>query len=126
MIEVKTSDLAGPALDWAIAQIEGVEVAIAAPQYGTGWRVYKPNFGGKYSPSTDWAVGGPLIDKYKLDLGAPMEADRFTTWSANTEWGHPHGHKGETALIAACRAIVAAKLGNTVQVPAELLTPTLE
>lgn len=56
MQQVKTVDLAGPALDWAIARIEGIEAAIAAPHYGTGWRVYKPNFGGKYSPSTDWAM----------------------------------------------------------------------
>lgn len=125
MQEVKTVELIGPALDWAIAQIEGVEVTIAEPQYLVGWRVARPYPHGKYSPSTDWAVGGPLIDKHKLDLGAPMEADRFTTWTANTEWGHPLGYKGETALIATCRAIVAAKLGNTVQIPAELVSPII-
>lgn len=34
---------------------------------------------------------------------------------------HPVFECGETVLIAACRAIVAAKLGESVQVPAELV-----
>ncbi|MEG1043035.1 MAG: DUF2591 domain-containing protein, partial [Pseudomonas sp.] len=31
------------------------------------------------------------------------------------------GQKGGTALVAACRAVVASRLGDTVQVPKELM-----
>lgn len=119
MIEMKTVDLTGPALDWAIAQIEGVEVAIAAPHYGTGWRVYKPNFGGKYSPSTEWAFGGPLIAKHAIGF-VGHDADNWLAFSSPAD--STHQGIGPTHLIAACRAIVAAKLGDTLQVPRELLT----
>lgn len=116
-IEVNTADLCGPALDRAIAQIEAIPVAIASPHYGTGWRIYKPGFGGKYSPSTDWAVGGPLIDKYILEFKFYQAEYPETAWraSANDGWG-----EGPTQLIAACRAIVADRLGDTVRIPAEL------
>jgi hypothetical protein len=125
MQEVKTVDLAGPALDWAIAQIEGVEVAIAAPQYGTGWRVYKPNFGGKYSPSTDWAFGGPLVEKHRISFvthgTGPDDEDGNEPIVALTSGLNYRALAAKTHLLAACRAIVAAKLGDTVQVPKELL-----
>jgi hypothetical protein len=119
MQEVKTVDLAGPALDWAIAQIESVEVAIAAPQYGTGWRVYKPNFGGKYSPSTDWAFGGPLIQKYRIGLIYAFEEYEALI-------GMTDSQSDAAPLLAVSRCIVAHVLGDSVQVPAELLTPPTE
>lgn len=125
LIEVQARTLAGAALDWAVAQVEGIEVAIAEPHYGTDWRVYRPKSGEKYSPSTDWAVGGPLVAKYRLDI--TMER-RDLIWAYVTDIdGRPviinevHGAFGTTHLIAACRAIVAAKLGETVQVPKELI-----
>jgi hypothetical protein len=102
MQEVKTVDLAGPALDWAIAQIEGVEVAIAAPQYGTDWRVYKPNH-------IELSIGDEDYWAERASTGPRDEARQ--------------SFAGPTMLIAACRAIVAAKLGNAVQVPKELNLP---
>jgi hypothetical protein len=75
MVKVRTKNLIGAALDWAIAQIEGVAVAVASPQYGSDWRVYKLNFDWKYSPSTDWAFGGPLIQKYGCHLNYILATD---------------------------------------------------
>lgn len=120
MQEVKTVDLAGPALDWAIAQIEGVEVAIAAPQYGTGWRVYKPNFGGKYSPSTDWAVGGPLIQKHRITIEGPgHSAGKWRAFMLGSSW--IISTSSDAPLEAACRRLVHEQLGDTVKVPKELV-----
>jgi hypothetical protein len=119
MIEVRTNELAGAALDWAIAQIEGVEVAIYPPQYLLGWMVARPYPYGKYSPSTDWAVGGPLIQKYCCHLNHILATN---CWHAHCWDGRiPGPAPRETPLIAACLAIVSAKLGNTVQVPKELV-----
>ncbi|WP_338568768.1 phage protein NinX family protein [Pseudomonas canadensis] len=120
-VEVKTQDLSGAALDWAVAKAEGMPALIypTDPHY-----VYidMPGRGcGPYMPSHAWFEGGPLIEKYKLDIGAPME-NQNGPWNAATEWAHPLGYKGDTPLIAACRAIVASILGETVSVPKELLS----
>lgn len=126
LIEVKTADLVGEALGWAVGKAEGLNLELVPPQYGNSWRVFARYRGQaiehikRYNPWEDWALGGPLIEKYKLDLGAPMEM-KLGPWNANTEWGHPSGQKGGTALVASCRAVVAAKLGDTVQVPKELV-----
>ncbi|GGU79514.1 hypothetical protein GCM10009504_40520 [Pseudomonas laurentiana] len=128
LIEVKTADLTGAALDWMVAQVEAVPVAIAALHYGTDWRVYKPDFGGKYSPSTDWAVGGPLIEKHHIQTSFNGKGFRTASgeyWCAYvcSDAGKeqlPSGGGG-TPLIAACRAIVAAKFVDIAKVPRELL-----
>ncbi|MEE3636836.1 phage protein NinX family protein [Pseudomonas sp. AL 58] len=129
LIQVNTADLTGAALDWMVAQVEAVPVAIAAPHYGTDWRVYKPDFGGKYSPSTDWAVGGPLIAKLQVAL-IPEAHDGMEGTEMSERWYADVYYDGgeqyttehcDTALIAACRAIVATKFGDSIQVPRELL-----
>lgn len=112
MVEVKTADLIGPALDWAVAK--------AVPQ--KHWPVI---VGGKvmldtdydhipYSPSTTWQDGGPLIDSLVAIISKRVEG----SW-----WSHSGNNLGEgpSALIAACRAIVASKLGDKIHVPKELM-----
>ena len=78
LIEVKTADLVGQQLAWAVAKAEGLDVHVAKPHYGAPARVFV-NYRGeaterceRYSPQENWALGGPLVEKYKLDLGAPM------------------------------------------------------
>lgn len=117
-VEMKTQDLSGAALDWSVARADGVEISLAGahPHAVVGGRLV-----GNYAPSTNWNQGGPLIEKYKLDIGAPLE-NKSGPWNAATEWAHPMGYKGDTPLVAACRAIVASSLGETVSVPRELLS----
>lgn len=128
MIEVKTSELEGAALDWAVAQADGFPV-----QYSKrlGVHVQKtmqvsadPSYirmGSRYQPSTDWSQGGPLIDKYQIEFRyVSDEIVRAVLATGAAFIPTPFG-TGQTHLIAACRAIVAAKLGETVSVPAELL-----
>lgn len=133
MIEVKTADLIGPALDWAVAKAEGLDHTIYFYRYGGYWvvPVVKDGYNPErkvdwFSPSTDWSQGGPLIEKYTIALES-ADADPGADWRWNARFecdgaGHTGTPKcGSTPLIAACRAIVAAKLGDVVQVPAELL-----
>lgn len=122
LIQVQTSVLAGAALDWAVAQVEGIEVAIAEPHYGTGWRAYRPESGEKYSPSTDWATGGPLLNRHCKGFGLVQDgsASRWRSFAYNSSSGMSRLSGGESILIAACRAIVTLNLGDTVQVPKEL------
>ncbi|WP_322847031.1 hypothetical protein [Pseudomonas sp. B33.4] len=58
-----------------------------------------------------------LIEKYVVWVvpGA------YFAWLADTKRDPFERQPGETRAIAACRAIVAAKIGNTVSVPAELI-----
>lgn len=128
-VEVKTQDLSGAALDWAVAQVDGVKTIMMAPRkdqpkepfalFGSLALTIGGEDQSSYAPSTCWHCGGPLIEAYKLDLGAPLE-NKNGPWNANTEWGHPLGYQGDTPLIAACRAIVASHFGDTVSVPKEL------
>ena len=118
-VTVKSADLKGAALDWAVALVERQHVVLAAPAYGNGWRVRYDllHTQDKYSPSSCWKQGGPLIDKHVLQLKFYQHEHPDTAWRANAHdgWG-----EGATPLIAACRAIVASVLGEAAPVPEEL------
>lgn len=118
-ITVKIEDLSGPALDWAIAQVEKVKVTV------NGSFPYKVFIGCKkglikalYNPSTDWATGGPLIEKYRV--GMYCDYTEQETITANVT-GSGAAVTGSTFLIAACRAIVTAHFGESMSVPTEIL-----
>jgi hypothetical protein len=130
MIEVKTAELIGPALDLAVGKALGAEVKGHAFSDAPGSYVF-PNCTvfpdgsahSRWRPSTDWIQGGPLIDRYLIDF-CVEHASVICSVLCDENGMHIGEYSyGETHLIAACRAIVAAKLGDTVQVPAELVTP---
>lgn len=115
-VEVKTQTLEFGALDWCIAQIEKLNVELTPPNYGNGTAlVFIAGAEPLYRPSTDWESGGPLIEKYRIDFA--QYADEVEAFSQVRS----PGSKGPTYLIAACRAIVASVLGETVSVPKELV-----
>lgn len=120
MIEVRAAELIGPALDWAVAKSTGAE-ELSVGMDGVSC-IYETPRGGCwtniYSPSTDWSQGGPLIDKCRI--GIEQEDQDFHVYAYAPGAGLA-GCFGDTALIAACRTIVAAKLGDVVQVPAGLV-----
>ncbi len=103
MSKIKTSELTGAALDWAVAQIESG----AGPKQ---WRY----FGRTFHPSTNWAQGGPIIEREEIRLDPPRS---IAFWSAEKNGYLLHG---PTPLIAAMRCYVASKLGDEVNVPKEL------
>jgi hypothetical protein len=120
---MKTSELTGVALDWAVAKCEG-----ATDYYfdtvATHWvkldgkdRALRYGWAQSYQPSTDWAQGGPIIEREKI--GSLHEARGV--WSASTKWDDPDMvFYGKTKLIAAMRCYVASKLGNDIDVPKDL------
>jgi hypothetical protein len=100
MVSVRTEELAGPALDWAINAIEGDQQPFAG----------------------------------QLDLFALPDAEQLITkYSVWVDIGHRHPwladmtndpfnrQPGETRTIAVLRAVVFAKRGAAVKVPAELI-----
>ena len=121
---MKTIELTGAALDWAVAKCEGAteEWRSGAPFFWDGVPCIR--IGGhdvNYKPSTDWSQGGPIIERE----GISVEYNRaeFTwLWTAY-KLGDPHEDNpegGPTALIAAMRCYVASKLGDGVEIPSEL------
>lgn len=124
-MKVKTSDLTGPALDWAVTKCEGLPIIIS--QTGRP----RNNNAVPYLFSSDWAQGGPIIEReinvlekrdgYWYSWRAKRN-DGYVTTSFDTiqnsreAWAH-----GPTPLIAAMRCYVASKLGETVDIPEELL-----
>lgn len=61
-MKIKTSDLIGPALDWAVAKCEYDDLAAANIQ----WPQYAKHYP-TISPSTIWAQGGPIIEREGID-----------------------------------------------------------
>lgn len=127
LIEVKTADLVGAPLDWAVAMAEGYKqdtenhLTIISPRgvfTSVSIRGAAEGFG--FRPSTNWDQGGPLIEKHMVSLHCPQhDGDFWAAWITDNDKDVAQG--AEQALPAACRAIVAAKLGDTVQVPKELM-----
>ena len=112
-MRVKTNELTGAALDWAVAKCEGVTVL---PKMRGGCYVTL-NKGETVllCYSTDWAQGGPIIQREELSS--------LKCYSTN-EWGCLNGEvfcEGPTPLIAAMRCYVASKLGDEVEIPEELV-----
>lgn len=132
IVEVKTADLIGRALDWAVLSIERPESAggnvDCVHRFDTdgGVRALYLEDGDLLSVftarySVDWSQGGPLIEKHQIELKWEGIDGKAYWWSA-THQDVVQFQLGDKPLIAACRAIVAAKIGDTVQVPEKLLS----
>lgn len=125
MTKVKTSELTGIALDWAVAKAEGME--IDGPTVITGkfyWDDDGLQWVVEWEPTTNWAQGGPLIEREQIDTSFTSNGnDPF--WTAYSRRPKTKSDPwpiawGQTPLIAAMRCYVAIKLGDWVDVPEEL------
>jgi hypothetical protein len=117
---MKTSELTGAALDWAVAKAEGIELSngcynrlLIDGRMSAGQKMLTP-----YNPSADWAQGGPIIER---DI-AKVERFSDALWEATayTKDAQDIVQSGPTPLIAAMRCYVASKLGDEVEVPEEV------
>ena len=119
-MKVKTIDLIGPALDWAVANCEGWTVSVSefiASQASSC----------KFAYSSVWAKGGPIIEREFIELRNQTSfSGGWEAWKWNYEKQDYMviGKKGaycQTALIAAMRCYVASKLGDEVEMPDDLI-----
>ena len=104
-MKIKTSELTGAALDWAVAMCEETSDNFLLAN----------NYGGEhfYRYSMNWLSGGPIIEREI----ARLEDLGDEGWEAS---GYGHTTTGPTPLIAAMRCYVASKLGDEVEIPKEL------
>ena len=153
---MKTAELTGAALDWAVAKCEhpdlvwGNSIGI----HHASLQIVIPHLPEPqcyWNPSTSWLQAGPIIERENIsiirlhDAGIP-DAKGFWQGKYVSQWGavmgdrhsaeEQHGSQGdywgmsyhvdedavcaETPLIAAMRCYVASKLGDNVDIPAEL------
>lgn len=99
---MNVSELTGAALDWAVAKCEG-RTTLEMPEWWASYRY-----------STNWAHGGPIVEREKITL----------EWTGEDWMGyirHDEEFFGPTPLIAAMRCYVASCLGDEVEIPQQLL-----
>ena len=125
MQKVKTSELTGAALDWAVAKCEGA-TTLRHDSVACWWftlngrdRVLSGGWSAKqnWQPSTDWSQGGPIIERERFCV---MQIDNGWCCTTNGSALHSHAQQGQTPLIAAMRCYVASKMGDTIEIPEEL------
>ena len=143
---MKTNKLTGAALDWAVAKCEGrtIKRNPMGPQGGHGWWIWEETPSGRggilidksiyieigprikpktrqstvlFSPSTDWAQGGPIIEREKIDVGTSTCGGWRAVMATEPEYTYGNG---PTPLIAAMRCYVASKMGDEIEIPEEL------
>lgn len=133
-MKIKTSELTGAALDWAVA----TSIYNAAPiksasttrfrvlddddeHVGSIWITEKRTFTSTFAPSSDWVQGGTLLEQHGIWLSDDND-ESPEKWIASV--GGAHMQVGPTPLIAAMRALVASRLGDEIEVPDELAQQT--
>ena len=125
-MKMKTIELTGTALDWAVSVAQGYDYDISEQgEVLTGDTI--PVVDGYYAgchedelyrPSRDWVQGGPIIDRERITI---RYWSNVPTAHAYMPFKGANLYEGETALIAAMRCFVASKLGDEIDVPEELL-----
>ena len=122
-MKIKTSELSGAALDWAV-------------RYAVSGKSPLDFVPARDSFSTCWNKGGPIIEREGILLRAlrspghnldgqwlamydGTNTNTRVQWVKRQDWPR-HYLAGPTPLIAAMRRFVASKLGDKVDVPEEL------
>jgi hypothetical protein len=112
---MKTSELTGYALGWAVSLITNPDWE-HDDRLGNVQCIDEDS----YAPQAIWSQGGPIIEREWIELsnGSNLSA----AWGASkyNEQGEPSMGQGPTPLIAAMRCLVASELGDEVEIPKEL------
>lgn len=125
---MKTSKLTDIALDWAVAKCMGA-TNLRYDTVATWWvdlngepRALSSGWSPRQSwhPSTNWAQGGPIIERERINIRPNQSDDGFKAFVILRPTGLAHRHDGTTPLIAAMRCYVASKMGDDVELPEEL------
>ena len=117
---MNVAELSGAALDWAVAKCEPDDKLNIYFDENTGEPICHDDwpYCQEFKPSTDWADGGPIIEREGIDLKRITDS----LWEAEINANDYHNRKnGPTPLIAAMRCYVASKLGEEIEVPEELM-----
>lgn len=122
-MKIKTSEATPRQLNWLVATCEGWEPRCTYIPWDNSIQVTRwiPALDGgeggrhiKLLPSTDWAQGGPIIERERIDVYFQHDLQ----WCAANQTGFDC--VGKSPLIATMRCYVASKLGDEAEIPEEL------
>lgn len=148
--QVNVASLSGVALDWAVAKCGGrtLKRYPMGAEPGHGWWVWEETPSGmggillsksvylavgpytvpktrnspaRYTPSTDWAQGGPIVEREGICIKRQLPCSVGYEWNSwqHTKFGNGDA-SGPTPLTAAMRCLVVGKLGEEIEIPYEL------
>lgn len=117
-MKIKTSELMGAALDWAV--MRAINVSTPWRYWGQAITAY----------STNWSQGGPILDREGIATSEIPPVSGGNGYIFTRRWiaemfRFPGGPRravayGTTPLVAAMRCFVMSKLGCEVEIPDEL------
>lgn len=125
----KVSELEGALLDYWVAKALGRWDSAREFRFISGGVLVCPAIGGddngeEFRPSTEWAHGGPIIERERIAPQPQRRGDIGNEWADRPEpslgWEVQAAGRtitGPTYLIAAMRAVVASKFGEEVALP---------
>ena len=125
-MKIKTSELIGRPLNWAVAECEGGKRFLSTrKEFGIVKAVrVVPDY------ANNWFHGCPIIDRegigtfrhHRLDESQPFIWGARMVVSRPNLGGVPITFNGPSLLIAAMRCYVASKMGDIVEIPDEVLS----
>jgi hypothetical protein len=110
---MKTSELTGAALDWAVVVAEWIGHEFLKERFIKIF-LHQNHTGQGYCYSRDWAQAGPIIEREGIQLARVGDG-----WEASV-YADGVFCQGPTPLVAAMRCYVASKLGAEVEIPEEI------
>ena len=111
-MKIKTSELSGAALDWAVAEAHYQE----SPPLKSWALVLHKHGEVTYPYSTAWDWGGPIIEREGVLFVGTNDGGMYHAWIVRRN----ASALGPTHLIAAMRCHVASRLGDEVDIPEAL------
>lgn len=127
---MKTSELTGRSLDWAVAMCEGAVTELVFDGITHGFKIdgtlkvlSKGWASMSWHPSSDWSQAGPIIEREKI--GTTRVDNNPDIWAAHITdpWrtsSNVYSRLGPTPLVAAMRCYCCSKLGEEVEIPENL------
>ena len=128
---MKVVDAIGAQLDWMVAKCENPDISI---EHFVSMHSHYAYDHGTFDYSTDWAQGGPIIEREGINTSVNYQDDAFGEVMYRVGWKASYWNDsipgtpeflvwayGDTALIAAMRCIAMAKLGKEIEIPQELM-----
>ena len=120
-MKMKTAELTGVALNWAVAMCEGWKYTTARDNTGQyPWliKVGRDINPKQYRPSSNWMQGGKIIEREGISILSTESGE----WCATIGelYYEDDNPRSPTPLIAAMRCYVASKMGDEVEIPEEV------
>lgn len=108
---MKVAELEGAVLDYWVGCAEGLKL-LRIGQDGASYVTVSLDveMRARYSPSTNWAQGGPLIERERISIKQDAGGGCYAYFDHRNETA-----AGDTLLIAAMRAYVKSKFGEKVE-----------